>query len=44
MSELGWPVGAALVLGAASFFGGWPLLIVVAVAMALVFKTLGDKA
>jgi hypothetical protein len=44
MSELVWPVGAALILGAAHVMGGMVLLIVVAVAMTWVFKVLGDSA
>lgn len=44
MSELAWPVGAALVLGAAHEVGGMLLLIVVAVLMTVLFKVLGDRA
>lgn len=43
MPELAWPIGAALVLGAAHMLGGMLLLVVVAVLMAVLFKALGDR-
>ncbi|HEY2085499.1 MAG TPA: hypothetical protein VGH54_05620 [Mycobacterium sp.] len=44
LMEILWPLGLVLVLGLAKIEGGWPLLIVVSVGLALVFKALGDAA
>lgn len=44
MADLIWLTGLALVLGTAWERGGWLLLIVVAVAVSVTFKVLGDRS